>query len=380
MKNPNVPFLLTPGPVTLSDEVSSALAQPMLFHRAAGFRKLYASVRHKLLLTFGATSSHEALVLSGSGTLGNEAVLSSVFGRDDNILVLANGEFGERLGHIMDVHAIGHTCLFRPWACSFDLSEVDTALSDPSITGVAMVAMETSTGMVNPVSEIGQRCRVTNRMFFVDAISALGAEKLDVERDNIDFCVGVPNKGLEGPPGLALVCARRSTLESRRGSSSKSIYMDLYRYLDFAKNNQTPSTPAVPLMAGLEKALIGYLREGSQSRRERYQLLSKLLLDGVKDLGIFPLLPHDVNRAVAVTALVLPAHVSAEDLHNFLLEKGITVWKPVNLGPFAHLNIIQVSVMGAIGQEEIEYFLDLLATYLKGTRATHNSVREVGAQ
>jgi len=355
---------MTPGPVTISDEVSTALAQQMLFHRSDVFRALYSRVCTKLLDAFGASPAYRTLILSGSGTLANEAVLSSVFGSGDRVLVLANGDFGERLIQILEVHDIEFESLRWPWATAFDLAAVDRALADPTVTGVAMVAMETSTGMVNPVREVGRRCRITGRVFFVDAISALGAEDLAVERDSIDLCTAVPNKGLEGPPGLALVCARREILEHRRPLHPRSIYLDLYRYLDFAANDQTPTTPAVPLIVGLEAALDKLAREGLAMRRARYQELSRMVRAEATRLGIKPLLPEEADCATAVTTLCLPAQVNAEELQHYLAEQGITIWHPLHPGPLAPYNVIQVSVMGAVRQQEVEYFLDLLRAYL----------------
>lgn len=361
---PDRPFLLTPGPVSVPEETLRALARPTVFHRSAEFQKLFSRVRSKLRTVLRAPDEYEIVLLSGSGTLANETVLSSVLGPEDQVLVLSNGDFGERLGKMLEVHGITCRRFEQPWASPFYLEDVDRVLDDPAITAVAMVALETSTGMVNPVREIGRKCREAGQIFIVDAISALGAEDLDVYRDRIDFCTSVPNKGLEGPPGLSFVCANPSALHRRRDAKPRSFYLNLYQYLGFAAEEQTPTTPAGPAIVALETALDRLVAEGLPERRSRYLKFSQFLRLKARQLGIDTLLEDSHHSATAITTLCLPCGVSAEGMHSFMSQNGVTVWQPHSLQDKIGFDAIQVSVMGAIGEPEVSYFIKLLSEYV----------------
>lgn len=355
--------LLTPGPVTISKKVSQTLSKPVLFHRTDKFCALYSRVCSKLATVFGASSAHQILILSGSGTLGNEAALSSIFGPKDKILVLSNGDFGERLMKILEVHNIEYTSIRQPWATAFDLKIIRKKINDPELTAVAMVAMETSTGMVNPIKEISKMCKTTGRIFFVDAISALGVEDLDVTRDGIDICTSVPNKGLEGPPGLALVCIRQSILDRCKNLPPKSIYMDLLCYSKYASKNQAPTTPAVSLFMALEAALDELISEGLAVRQKRYRKFSEFVRKESANLGIDLLITNRLHSSNAVTTLCFPAQVKVAELHRYLLDHKVTTWHPSHPGTLASKNILQVSVMGDVHQRDVKYFFKLLRAY-----------------
>lgn len=357
--------LLTPGPVTTSKKVAQARARPILFHRFDDFCSLYMRTSSKLAKVFGASSAHQVLILSGSGTLANEAVFSSVFGPKDRILVLANGDFGERMIKILEIHNIGCIPFCHPWATPLNLKAVEEKIKDSQVTAVAMVAMETSTGMVNPVREIGKMCKAAKRIFFVDAISALGAEDINVKRDGINICTSVPNKGIGGPPGLGLVCLHRSILDRSKNFPRKSIYMDLHRYSEYADKNQAPTTPAVSLITALEVALDELLTEGILNRRKRYQEFSSLVRKESTRQGIKLLLARSTDSSSAVTTLSFPSQVKVADLHQFLLDHGVVTWHPSHPGPLASKNILQVSVMGDVRRKDIRYFFQLLKEYFE---------------
>lgn len=278
--------------------------------------------------------------------------------------MLSNGDFGERIIKILEIHHIECCPLRVSWGERFNVQDVESLLSNSSITGVAMVALETSTGMVNPVHEVGQFCQRYHKVFFVDAVSALGAETLSVKKDGIDLCTSVPNKGLEGPPGIGIVCVNTSVFQSRKPSYPRSMYLDLYRYDEYAQREQTPTTPAVPIIRALDSALDRLLQEGMQNRQERYRRLSRLLLKHITKMGIKPFISDSSLRAKAVLTLCFPTHIDITAMHNYFLTHGITLWKPIHPGPLAPYNIMQLSVMGDIDEPEATYFLDLLHAYL----------------
>ena len=193
-------MLFAPGPVMTTKKVKMAALAPDICHRRPVFEKLYSDIRLNLLKLFhGEKDEYTTVVVSGSGTSSNETVLSSVVDSNKKVLLISNGEFGNRLKKIINCYGIGLNLLEYRWAEYPDLKEIENELKkDKDISLISMVYQETSTGMINPVHEVGMLARKYNKMYHVDAISAIGGEGVNVKRDNIDFCTGVPNKAVSG--------------------------------------------------------------------------------------------------------------------------------------------------------------------------------------
>jgi 2-aminoethylphosphonate-pyruvate transaminase len=166
-----------------------AIRKKDICHREADFDCLYQSIENKLLKLFEIKniSDYRAVVITGSGTAANEAILSSVVG-EKNILVLSNGEFGERLFSISKVHNKNTSLLEFAWGDRFDLEEIEAYLKNHEIDIIAMVHHETSSGMLNPLEKIGALSKAYGTMLVVDCVSSAGAEIIDMEKYHISFC------------------------------------------------------------------------------------------------------------------------------------------------------------------------------------------------
>ena len=143
-------LLFTPGPVNVTENVRSAIGKEVICHRESDFDNLLLSVEKKVLKLFEIknVNNYRAVFITGSGTAANEAVLSSVVG-NKNILVLSNGEFGERLHSISQIHNVNTYLLEFPWGKKFDLEVIDSFVNKNKIDIIAMVNHETSSGMLN---------------------------------------------------------------------------------------------------------------------------------------------------------------------------------------------------------------------------------------
>lgn len=175
-------LLFTPGPVNVAKNVRLAICKEDICHRETDFNDLLQDIEHKLLRLFEIrdVSAYRAVVITGSGTAANEAILSSVVG-DKNILILSNGEFGQRLHNISAIHNKNTFLLEFPWGHRLDLGKVETALQKRKIDILMMVHHETSSGMLNPLQAVGALCLEYGVMFIVDCVSSAGAEVIDME-------------------------------------------------------------------------------------------------------------------------------------------------------------------------------------------------------
>lgn len=207
-------LLFTPGPVNVAANVRVAIAREDICHREIEFEELLRGIEGKLLQLFEIRNrqNYQAVVITGSGTAANEAMLSSVVG-NQNVLILSNGEFGERLHAISQIHNESTSLLQFPWGDSIDLEIVNTYLQSHRVDFIALVHHETSSGMLNPLAAIGALARANGAVLLVDCVSSVGAESIDMERDNIAFCSSSSSKAIGSYPGLSFVIGKTDEFE-----------------------------------------------------------------------------------------------------------------------------------------------------------------------
>jgi len=347
--------LFTPGPVQISKTVLNEMSKPIIFHRTALFEELYKNVTGKLQKVFDANQHFTTLILTGAGTMANEAVISSLIDKKDKLLIVSNGQFGERLGTISKIHNINLKILNFGWGNAIELSQLEIEIKKYNPTWVAVVLLETSIGIVNPINKIGKLCKKYNAKFLVDAVSGFGAEKLSIIKDNIDVCVSVPNKALESAPGISFICLRKNLISNLKTKKPNSYYLDLSRYFEISLKYQTPTTPAISIIVSLNKALDILIKETLTTRQNRYKYLSSLVIEYCNKLQIEILIRDKGLKANAITTLVLLNHERAERLQKYLERYGFTVWHhPYNNGDKRFDCLLQISVMGDIDKNDIK--------------------------
>src|SRR4030042_732601 len=179
-------MLFTPGPVMTSEAVKAVLLQPDIPHRQPVFEQYVRRIRQSLLQLWGADDGRRAVVVSGSGTAANETALSSIVRPGEAVLLLSNGEFGERLRGILEVYGFPLHVLDFGWAVPYDQEAIRKTLAEhPAIGWVGMVYHETSTGRGNPVGAVGAPTAGARRKLLVDCVSAIGGEPLGGVRDRM---------------------------------------------------------------------------------------------------------------------------------------------------------------------------------------------------
>lgn len=319
-------ILLNPGPVNIRPKVRKTLLEPDLCHREPEFGELLKETRENLLKVFGIEKDFTAVILTGSGTSALETAISSSITDDEKILVINNGVYGERISKIADLHGLKKVELKYPFSERPKAADVDRALvKDPSIRVVAMVHHETSTGMLNPLNEIGNVVRKHGRTFLVDAISSIGGEEFDFDKSGAGIVAGTSGKCLHGFPGLAFVLVRKNEAERIRKIKPRTLYLDLANHLVNQEKNDVPFTPAVPLFYAFNAALKELRKETLASRIRTYKERSQLIHKTIKKLGIQYLLPEGFSSQCLV-ALYLPKGLNYDTLHDKLKKAGFVIY------------------------------------------------------
>jgi len=359
-------MLFTPGPVITSERVKKAALLPDLCHRSPVFEELYRAVQNNLIRIYnGNTKKYSAIVVSGSGTASNETVLSSVLKDDEKVLLISNGDFGNRLKAIIECYGIGLNLIELKWGEYPDLSRIENELrNDNNIKLISMVFHETSTGMINPVHEVGKLAKDYNKMYHVDAISAIGGEDVNVERDNIDFSTGVPNKSVSGQPGVSFICIKRESIKQIENNPKRNIYLNLQNHIKKAEEcNQTPNTPSVVILLTLNEALKELFQEGLDNRIKRYKEDAKIIRKGLKDLNLRFLLNNENYMSNTVTSAFLPEKINLNNFIKKMYDAGFIVYP--GKGPLLKRRMFQVANMGQIYPKDCLAFNDIIEKILR---------------
>jgi 2-aminoethylphosphonate-pyruvate transaminase len=359
-------LLFAPGPVMSHDRVKKAALAPDICHRRPVFENQYKEIRENLLKIFRANNKeYTTVVVSGSGTASNETVISSVTPNNKKVLLISNGEFGNRLKQIIDCYDLSLNLLEFEWGEYPDLEHIEDELKkDKDIGLISMVFHETSTGMINPVHEVGKLAEKYNKMYHVDAISAVGGEDVNVQRDNIDFCTGVPNKALGGQPGASFICIKKSRINQIADIPRRNIYLNLQHHIKEAElHNQTPNTPSVVMFLTLNEALKVLLEEGLEETIKRYKENASIIRKGLQEIGLKILIEEEKIMSNTVTSAFLPANINVKDFINNMDRLGYVLY--LGKGPLLNQNLFQVANMGQIFPRDCEEIIKVIRRVLQ---------------
>jgi len=319
------------------------------------FNGLVASIRTRLLAIAGLTqeAGWEAVLLQGSGTYGVESVFQSCVPRAGKVAVLTNGAYGDRMAQMLKQASIDHVVLRtqedKPVAPE---PLADLLVTDKSITHVAMVHCETTTGILNPINAVGQIAHASGKFFIVDAMSSFGGIPIDVQACAIDFLISSPNKCLEGVPGFCFVLCRRQTLLACQGFA-RSLSLDLVEQLKgFDRNGQFRYTPPTHAILGLNQALAEFELEGGvQARGARYRANHELLCAGLAELELRPYLEPAVQSYI-ITAFHFPSDLkfSFDSFYHKLSERGFIIYP----GKLTQVNTFRIGTIGRLFPADIQ--------------------------
>jgi 2-aminoethylphosphonate-pyruvate transaminase len=345
-------LLFTPGPLTTSETVKRRMLRD-LGSRDTEFLSVVSQIRRRLLeLGHVADGSYEAVLMQGSGTFAVESVLSSVIPHKGKLLVAINGAYGHRMAMIAKVLGILCETIVFDEATPVRTEHVRVALAeDPAITHVGVIHCETSTGILNPVAELGRTVRDLGRVFIVDAMSSFGGVPMDLAADKIDFLISSANKCLQGVPGFAFVLARRDLLQAAE-SCARSVSLDLLaQWKGFESNGQFRFTPPTHALLGFLQALKELEEEGGvEGRAARYSANRQALMDGMRALGFdFYLAPE--HQSHIITSFRFPAHrrFDFSTFYDRLSELGFVIYP----GKVSNAECFRIGTIGHIFSQDI---------------------------
>ena len=297
------PYLLTPGPLTTAYEVKEAMLKDW-GSWDEDFRDLTKKLRKNLLSLLGPRKNlYDCVPIQGSGTFAVESMLGTFIPKDGKLLVLANGAYGLRAAQTMDYLNRDYHLLDKGDYLPPRGSEVaDILENDKAITHVLVIHCETSSGILNPLEEIGAVVKSAGRKLLIDSMSAFGAVPVDPEKIDFEAMVSSANKCIEGVPGFGFVFAKLSELEAAKGNCH-SLSLDVEaQWSAMEKSGQWRFTPPTHVVAAFLTALEIHEEEGGVAGRgARYTNNRDVMVSGMRDLGFETLLDERWLSPIIVT-------------------------------------------------------------------------------
>jgi 2-aminoethylphosphonate-pyruvate transaminase len=360
-------LLFTPGPLNTSENVKRAMLRD-LGSRDTEFIEIARNIRHRLL-ELGQVSGgdYESVLMQGSGTFVVESVISSILPRNGRLLALVNGAYGQRMAKIARTLGIATETLDFPESRPVDPVAVrDVLTRDNAITHVGLIHCETTTGMLNPLAEIGGAVKECGRGFLVDAMSSFGGMPIDVAACGIDVLVSSANKCIQGVPGFGFALARRDLLTAAEGRA-RSLSLDLVaQWKGLESDGQFRFTPPTHVLLAFWQALEELEAEGGiTGRAARYAANHQALLAGMIELGFHAYLDPQ-HQSNIITSFLYPAHPNFDfrEFYQRLSEQGLVIYP----GKLSNADCFRIGTIGHIFPDDVR---TLVAAIRRTLEAMH---------
>ena len=322
-------LLLTPGPLSTSETVRSAMLQDWCTWDKDYNEGVVTAIRTELLQIAGLGDEYTTVLLQGSGTYSVEATLSCSVGNQDKLLIFANGAYGNRMADIARYHKLDHTLVSLKETEQITADIVRQSLAaHPDTTHLAVVHCETTTGILNPIEDIAEILRGSGITFIVDAMSSFGGIPIDIAGLGIDFLVSSSNKCIQGVPGFGLIIAKRTALAACEGIS-RSLSLDIYdqwKEMEQGHGKWRFTSPTHVVRAFFQA--LKELREegGIEARHRRYEENHRILVSGMRDIGFTPLLPDALQSPIITSFLYPDPSFDFADFYEALKKRGFVIY------------------------------------------------------
>ncbi|HHX59359.1 MAG TPA: alanine--glyoxylate aminotransferase family protein [Epulopiscium sp.] len=297
-----VPYLMTPGPTQVRENIRLARAQectnPDIDVNFYEFYKETCLHIGEFLKT-----KEDVFILSGEGILGLEAACASLTEQGDRVLVLDNGIFGEGFADFVTMYG-GEAVLFKSDRTkAIDANDLREFLEkDHNFKYATIVHCDTPSGVLNPMGLICPLLKEYNIITVVDSVAAMGGEPLLTDEWQIDIALGGSQKCVSAPPGLTLLSISQDAwlaMENRK-TPIASYYCNLLIWKDYYKNKWFPYTMPISDIQGLRVAIDNILEEGLENMQDRHARVAAYTRERLQEAGLELYLESGFSNTVTV--------------------------------------------------------------------------------
>ncbi|AZS13274.1 2-aminoethylphosphonate--pyruvate transaminase [Paenibacillus lutimineralis] len=357
--------LLTPGPLT----TTSTVKEEMLLDRCTWddeYKSITQKIRSQLLKIAGADSEeYTAVLMQGSGTFAVESVMTSAVSKEDKLLIVTNGAYGERIVHMAKYIDLDYS----EHRVSYDKQPEEAALralleEDPTITHIAMVHCETTTGILNPLEMVAGLSREYGKTLIIDAMSSFGGIEIDVAGLGIDYLISSANKCIQGVPGFGFVIAKLERLKACQGIA-RSLSLDLYdQWKGMDKDGKWRFTSPTHVVAAFAKAIDELIEEGGVSARNaRYSGNNRILRSKLAEMGIEAYISEDKQSPIITTFLFPNSSFDFAEFYEYVKQRGYVIYP----GKLTDADTFRIGNIGEIYRQDIEQLCSIISDYMGGT-------------
>jgi aspartate aminotransferase-like enzyme len=303
-------LLLTPGPTSVPKRVLEKTALPMIHHRTKDFQQVLERTNANLQKIF--YTRHPVMTFASSGTGAMEATITNLLSPGDTVISFSAGKWGERYRDIARAYGMNVDSHEIPYGEAVEARQVEEALKKhPNAKAVLVTLCETSTAVLHPVADIARATQKSGALLMVDAISGLMCDPLKMDDWGVDVVVSGSQKGLMLPPGLAFVAVNDRAVQAISSTKTAHYYFNFADTLKALKKNDTPFTPAVSLIRGLDEALAMLLEEGVENVWKRHADVAAFVRQNVTSSGLKLFAKTPSN---GLTAIVMPEGINSKDV------------------------------------------------------------------
>ncbi|MBT0159866.1 alanine--glyoxylate aminotransferase family protein [Candidatus Bathyarchaeota archaeon A05DMB-2] len=347
--------LLIPGPTEVSQTILQEQTHPLIGHRSKEFQEFYVQVIAKLTEYFQLPSDCKPTVTTSSGTLWFDIVARSIV--KHKALVCINGAFSERFGKT--IQGCGKQADFMEveWGRAVKPDMVAEKLETGEYDTLAVCHNESSTGVRNPIQEIGKMVRrnYPDVIYVIDAVSSMAGDKTFPAEIGCDIIFASTQKCFALPPGLAVGLVNDRALERARKIPNRGSYTDLVEIFEAEQKHQTPFTPCIPLLYALNKRMDLLLEETYEKVYERHRAMAEYTQQWANKH--FAMFSEPGYESITVSCIQNTHGKSVKDLNMKLAEHGYVISN--GYGKLAE-KTFRIGHMGEWTLEEIKQVLAVI--------------------
>lgn len=358
-------ILLNPGPATTTDTVKMAQVVPDICPREKEFASMMKKMREDLVrIVHGDLDKYTSVLFCGSGTLNIDVCINSLLPEGKKVLVINNGAYSTRAAEICEYYNLPFIDLQFPVDELPDLNRVEQVLKEnPDIALVHTTHNETGTGILNPIREIGALVHKYGAVFTVDTTSTYAMRPIDIEKDNIDFCMASAQKGIMAMTGLSFVIGNTQIIKASAEYPKRSYYCNLYlQYHFFETTGEMHFTPPVQTIYAARQALDEYFAEGEEAKWRRHLSVFEAIHAGLDRLGFRDIIPRKLQAGLVVSVKYPDdENWDFEKVHDYCYGRGFTIYP----GKVSTQNTFRLCALGAITPKDIGDFFAVLEEALR---------------
>ncbi len=344
--------LRTPGPTPVPDDIVQAMSEPMINHRGPEFLELINDSTEKLKQVF--MTQNDLFILTASGTGALEASVVNTLSPGDDVIALTAGAFGDRFCDLAEAYGANVKRINFEWGSAIDPEVVRQELNKlPSTKAVMVTHNETSTGVTHDLEAISAIVKDEfDKLLLVDAVSSSGCIPLPVDGWKCDMVGTASQKGFMIPPGLSFISMSPDAWVAQKESTMPKFYFDLDAAREYLAIGQTPWTPNLSALYGLNLALDQMLEEGIENIFARHTQIGDFTRQGAKDLGLELLCQDPARCSDTVTAIKVPSGIDGAKLTT-LMRKEHDVVLAGGQGKLSG-QIFRIGHLGAVDESDIQ--------------------------